>query len=86
MSLTGVALHAIVVVLVVATMIGLLALLGERHRGPASGEPYESGTPATGSAPSPNPVPSYLVVLLVGLGVAPAPLQAAIRLAVAATP
>jgi NADH-quinone oxidoreductase subunit A len=64
MSLTALALHAAVVVFVVAAMIGFSALLGERHRGRASGEPYESGMPVTGSARGPHPVPFYLVALL----------------------
>ncbi len=35
---------------IVAVMIGLSYLLGERHREHATDEPYESGIPATGDA------------------------------------
>ncbi len=38
------------VIVVVAGMIGLSYLLGERHRERTTGEPYESGVPATASA------------------------------------
>lgn len=40
----------IVVGIVGGGMIGLSALLGERHRDRATGEPYESGIVSTGSA------------------------------------
>jgi NADH-quinone oxidoreductase subunit A len=38
------------VVLVTVGMVGLSALLGERHRESATGEPYESGIVSAGSA------------------------------------
>jgi NADH-quinone oxidoreductase subunit A len=38
------------VLLVVAAMIGVSYVLGERHRERATGEAYESGIPPTGSA------------------------------------
>jgi NADH:ubiquinone oxidoreductase subunit 3 (subunit A) len=38
------------VVLVVAGIIGLSSVLGQRHRERATAEPYESGIPATASA------------------------------------
>ena len=53
-----------IVVLLVVAMIGLSALLGERQRGRATGDPYESGMPVTGSARAPQAVPFYLVALL----------------------
>jgi NADH-quinone oxidoreductase subunit A len=37
------------VVFLVAVTLGISALLGERHTGPAMGEPYESGIVPTGS-------------------------------------
>lgn len=43
-------LYVIAVLLVVAAMMGLSHLLGERHRQPATGEPYESGIRVTGGA------------------------------------
>ena len=39
-----------VVILMVAGMIGVSCVLGERHRERATDEPYESGIPPTGSA------------------------------------
>ena len=38
------------VVVIVSTMIGLSFFLGERHHAKATGEPFESGIPPTGSA------------------------------------
>ena len=38
------------VVLLIATVIGLSAFLGQRHNERATGEPFESGIPPTGSA------------------------------------
>jgi NADH-quinone oxidoreductase subunit A len=38
------------VLLVAAIMIGLSHVLGERHREKTTGEPFESGIPATGNA------------------------------------
>lgn len=42
--------YAAGVVLVVATMLGLSHVLGQQHRERATGEPFESGIPITGSA------------------------------------
>jgi NADH-quinone oxidoreductase subunit A len=38
------------VVLLVAAMLGISAVLGQRHQQRATGEPYESGIVSTGSA------------------------------------
>ncbi len=38
------------VIILVAGMLGLSYILGQRHKGRATGEPYESGMVATGSA------------------------------------
>lgn len=53
--------------LVAATVVAILAisyLLGERHRGRATGLPYESGIGPTGTARRPLPVNFYLVAAL----------------------
>jgi NADH-quinone oxidoreductase subunit A len=57
------ALYAGLVVLVVGSMIGVSALLGERHHGRATGEPYEAGIPATGSARLRFPSTFYLIAM-----------------------
>jgi NADH-quinone oxidoreductase subunit A len=44
-------------------MIGLSYLLGERHRDPATGDPYESGILSTGSAEVRLSVSFYLVAM-----------------------
>ncbi len=43
-------LYTVVVILLAAVMIILSHFLGERHKEPATGEPYESGIMPTGSA------------------------------------
>lgn len=50
-------------VVVVAVMIGLSYLLGQRHMDRATGEPYESGIAATGSAHIRFDVKFYLVAM-----------------------
>ena len=57
-------LYAVAVVALAAIMIGLSALLGERHDDRATGKPYESGIPATGSARVPYAVEYYVVAML----------------------
>ena len=44
-------------------MIGLSYVLGERHRGRVTDEPYESGMPPTGSAKGRMDVQYFLVAL-----------------------
>ena len=44
-------------------MIGLSAVLGERHRGRATDDPYESGMPITGSARLRMHVNYYLIAM-----------------------
>lgn len=56
-------LYILVVLLVVAAMIAVSYLLGERHRQPTTGEPYESGMPRTGGARVPYPAHFYLVAV-----------------------
>jgi len=42
--------YVVAVVVVVAVMLGVSYILGQRHRERATGEPYESGIVSTGSA------------------------------------
>lgn len=51
------------VVVLVAGMIGLSYLLGQRHRERATGKPYESGIAPTGSARIRSDVKFYLVAM-----------------------
>jgi NADH-quinone oxidoreductase subunit A len=50
-------------VLIVTGMIGLSFILGQRHMGRATGEPYESGIPSTGSAHIRFDVKFYLIAM-----------------------
>jgi NADH-quinone oxidoreductase subunit A len=58
------AVYFLAVLAVVAGMIGISALLGERHREQATDEPYESGIAVTGSAQIRLPVQFYLIEML----------------------
>lgn len=67
-SLTGpsvwpVLAYGAIVLLIVAGMIGLSYVLGERHSSPARNEPYESGIDPTGSARVRYGLRYYLVAL-----------------------
>jgi NADH-quinone oxidoreductase subunit A len=55
--------YAAAVIAVVAGMLGLSYLLGQRHRERSTGEPYESGNMPTGSARLRMPVKYYLVAV-----------------------
>jgi NADH-quinone oxidoreductase subunit A len=57
------AVYGLLVLLLVTGMIGLSALLGQRHRERATGEPYESGIVSTGSARVRLSVSFYLVAM-----------------------
>jgi NADH-quinone oxidoreductase subunit A len=48
--LGSLAVYAAAALAVAAAMIGLSYILGEKHSGRATGEPYESGLPSIGSA------------------------------------
>jgi NADH-quinone oxidoreductase subunit A len=48
---------------IVLIMLGASHLLGERHRAPATGEPYESGMMPTGSARVRMSAEYYLIAL-----------------------
>lgn len=51
------------VVIIVASMLLLSHLLGQRHREPSTGEPYESGIVSTGTARMRFDVKFYLVAM-----------------------
>jgi NADH-quinone oxidoreductase subunit A len=55
--------YMLLVLVVVGVMLGLSYVLGERHRAPATGEPYESGMPPTGSARLRISAQFYLVAI-----------------------
>jgi NADH-quinone oxidoreductase subunit A len=63
-SLQSVLWYAALVFVVVGATMGLSYLLGERHRGPATSDPYESGIVPTGSSRFRVPVQFYLVAML----------------------
>lgn len=52
------------VIVVIAGMLGVSYLLGQRHKDHATGEPYESGVAPTGSARIRFSVNFYLVAIL----------------------
>ena len=49
-QLWPVAVYFLAVIILILGMLGISYVLGERHRGHATDEPYESGLPVTGSA------------------------------------
>jgi NADH-quinone oxidoreductase subunit A len=57
------ALYSAATVLLVTGMIGLSYVLGQRHTGRATGEPYESGIASTGSAHVRFDVKFYLIAM-----------------------
>ena len=58
------ALYAALVAVVAAGMLGVSALLGQRHKDRATGEPYESGVLATGTGRLRMSIRFYLVAIL----------------------
>lgn len=56
--------YSALVLLVAAGMIGVSALLGQRHNDRATGEPYESGVLATGTGRLRLSIRFYLVAIL----------------------
>jgi NADH-quinone oxidoreductase subunit A len=64
MPLWPLALYFAAVLGVVLSMLGLSALLGERHRQRATPEPYEAGIVATGSARIRLSAHFYLIAML----------------------
>ncbi len=51
------------VILIVATMLSVSYVLGQRHREPATGSPFESGIVSEGSVHVRLPVKFYLVAM-----------------------
>jgi NADH-quinone oxidoreductase subunit A len=64
MALWPLAVYFAAVVLLVAAMLGLSYLLGQRHHERATGEPYESGIVSTGSARLRFSAKFYLIAML----------------------
>jgi NADH-quinone oxidoreductase subunit A len=62
-SLWPLAVYFAAVVVLVAAMIALSYILGQRHKGGAMGEPYESGIVSTGTAQVRFDVRFYLVAM-----------------------
>lgn len=62
-SLWPILVYGLAVLAIVATMIGVSSLLGERHRERATGEPYESGVVSTGTARVRFDVKFYLIAV-----------------------
>ncbi len=55
--------YAAAVFILVGAMLGLSYILGQRHKEPATGEPYEAGIVSTGSARLRMDVRFYLVAV-----------------------
>jgi NADH-quinone oxidoreductase subunit A len=55
--------YTIAVLVVIAAVIGISYLLGQRHHERTTGRPYESGSPLTGSARLRLSVSFYLVAM-----------------------
>jgi NADH-quinone oxidoreductase subunit A len=55
--------YFIIVLVVVASILGLSFILGERHREKATGEPYESGIVSTGTARVRFDIKFYLIAM-----------------------
>jgi NADH-quinone oxidoreductase subunit A len=55
--------YLLAILFVVAMMLLIPRLIGERHKEPATGEPYEAGMAATGSARARLSVQFYLVAI-----------------------
>lgn len=63
MALWPLAVYVAAAIVIVASMIGLSYVLGQRHMGRATAEPYESGVAATGSAHVRFDVKFYLIAM-----------------------
>jgi NADH-quinone oxidoreductase subunit A len=63
-TLWPLAVYFAAVILLVAGMLALSYLLGQRHRARATGEPYESGIVSTGSARLRFSAQFYLIAML----------------------
>jgi NADH-quinone oxidoreductase subunit A len=63
MTVWPLAVYSLVVILLVAGMLAVSSVLGERHREPATGAPYESGILSQGSAQVRLSAKFYLVAM-----------------------
>ena len=63
LSLWPLAVYLVAVLVLVTGMIGVSYVLGERHKEKATGEPYESGIVATGTARVRLSVKYYLMAM-----------------------
>jgi NADH-quinone oxidoreductase subunit A len=63
-TLGSLAIYGLAVFAIAGGMIGVSALLGERHHDKSKGEPYESGIAPTASGRLRVPVQYYLVAML----------------------
>jgi NADH-quinone oxidoreductase subunit A len=63
-TLWPLAVYAAAVILLVAGMLAISYLLGQRHQARATGEPYESGIVSTGSARLRFSAQFYLIAML----------------------
>jgi NADH-quinone oxidoreductase subunit A len=62
-NLWSIGIYSLAVLFLVGAMLGLSYVLGERHKEPATGEPYESGILPTGTARLRISVKYYLVAM-----------------------
>lgn len=63
MDLWPLGIYLLAVIALVAVMLGASRVLGQRHREPATDEPYESGIVATGQPHRPYGIHFYLVAM-----------------------
>lgn len=63
-ALWPLAVYGTAIVVIIAGLIGLSFVLGQRHRERATGEPYESGIVSTGSAQVRFDIKFYLVAVI----------------------
>jgi NADH-quinone oxidoreductase subunit A len=62
-ALWPMAVYFALVILLVVSIVGISYVLGQRHREPATGQPYESGILATGTARLRMSVKFYLIAV-----------------------
>lgn len=63
MTVWPIVIYSVVVIVLVAGMLAVSSVLGERHREPATGAPYESGILSQGSAHLRLSAKFYLVAM-----------------------
>ena len=64
MPLWPLGLYVVLVLLLMIVLVVLSAILGERHAGPATNDPFEGGPPVTGPARLRMHVNFYLVAMM----------------------